>query len=484
MRIVQPIPILILILLGAATLIVPVTPNTVPPYPDMANVISAKNYLDVWYDMNMPPAEYHVREAYSAVSGLASDYSDSITSTGDVSFSSLTSSVQDKMIGMFMSITNQSYALAKNMAKTHTLHSATESGISHHTQRLYNYNELWDKHGTVYKDAVYDDIRSEIQNTGQFVIDADSYVEAYCAYEFCVDEYNQQVEAWNNYAPSQPTNKITATSHSKAEFEKVSCFGDCNYQYDTFDMARDGHKGVCGRTLNDVPKSVCNLPVYECAFIWKCRNGRLHFAGLSPSNGSYYASAGDSHTADFSASSAFSSVYWYVKSPSQTGLGTNVETDTGGSTSTTSSMTYTFGSYDSGDYVITAYVYPYESSASVYQESYTVTVSGSSSDPPPSDPIDNTPDCSYCTDGCSSCDSDDDGDDDDDSSSGTTCSHCNEPYDPDGEYVSLHTEALTCRGCGVTFYACENSGSPATCDTWTYDENGESDYLYYHQSTD
>ena len=265
MRIVQPVTILLLILLGAATLIIPVTPNTAPPRPDMANVTTAQNYLDAWYDNNMPTAEYHVREAYSAVSGLASDYRDSIVSTGDVAFSSLTSAVQEKMVGMFMSIGNQSYALAKNMAKTHTLQSATESGISHHTQRLYNYNELWDKHGTVYTEAVYAAIRTEIQNTGQFVIDADSYIEAYCAYEFCVGEYNQQVENWNNYAPSQKVNKITATSRSKAEFDKVSCFGDCNYQYDTFDMARTAHLGVCGRTLNDVPQSTCNLPVYTNA---------------------------------------------------------------------------------------------------------------------------------------------------------------------------------------------------------------------------
>ena len=114
------VTLLLLIVFGATTLIVPVTPNTAPPYPDMANVTSAWNYLVVWYDTNMPNAEYHVNESYSAVSGLASDYRDSITSTGDVAFSSLTNAVQDKMIGMFMSIGNQSYALAKNMAKTHT----------------------------------------------------------------------------------------------------------------------------------------------------------------------------------------------------------------------------------------------------------------------------------------------------------------------------------------------------------------------------
>ncbi len=67
MKIVRSVTILFLILLGIAILIIPVTPNTAPPYPDMANVTSASNYLVVWYDDNMPNAEYHVNEAYSAV---------------------------------------------------------------------------------------------------------------------------------------------------------------------------------------------------------------------------------------------------------------------------------------------------------------------------------------------------------------------------------------------------------------------------------
>ena len=222
-------------------------------------------------------------------------------------------------------------------------------------------------------------------------------MEAYYAYEFCVDDYNQSVKAWNAYAPSHQKDTITANSHSKAEFDKVSCFGDCSYQYDTFDMARTAHLGKCGRTLNDVLKSVCDLPVYECAFIWKCRNGTLHFVGLSPANDSYYASAGDSHTANFTAAEAYSSVYWYVKSPSQTGLGTNVETDTGGSSSYSASLLYTFPSDASGDYVITAYVYKY-SDSSTYETSYSVSVSSSSSSPP----SDETPSCPDCTSHCSS----------------------------------------------------------------------------------
>ncbi len=95
---------------------------------------------------------------------------------------------------------------------------------------------------------------------------------------------------------------------------------------------------------------------------------------LVSSDGVYTAEAGTGHEANFTTNQAYSSVYWYVKSPSQTGLGTNVETDTGdSSTTTTAQLSYSFPSGTSGDYVITAYVYP-PASGSVYQTSYTVSV--------------------------------------------------------------------------------------------------------------
>ena len=84
-------------------------------------------------------------------------------------------------------------------------------------------------------------------------------------------------------------------------------------------------------------------------------------------------------------------MYWYVRAPNESGLGTNVETDTGNSTTTTASLTYTFPSSASDDYVITAYVYPQE--GDVYQLSYTVSVSsGNSPDPDPNPDPDPDPD--------------------------------------------------------------------------------------------
>ena len=49
---------------------------------------------------------------------------------------------------------------------------------------------------------------------------------------------------------------------------------------------------------------------------------------LISSNGSYTAVAGNRHTANFSTGSVYSSVYWYVKTPSDTSsLGTTIEMD-------------------------------------------------------------------------------------------------------------------------------------------------------------
>lgn len=94
---------------------------------------------------------------------------------------------------------------------------------------------------------------------------------------------------------------------------------------------------------------------------------------VTPSNGSYSATAGDSHTASYTISSPYSSVYWYVKTPSDTSsLGTNVEIDQGNGSLTTASMTYTFPSGTSGSYKITSYVYV---GSTTYEDSYTVSVS-------------------------------------------------------------------------------------------------------------
>ena len=114
-------------------------------------------------------------------------------------------------------------------------------------------------------------------------------------------------------------------------------------------------------------------------------------ASLSPSEpGVYTAFAGGSHTANVSVPSGWTSIYWYLKSPSESGLGTSqssVSNSTGNST--TASYTYSFPSGVSGDYVLTAYTTL--SDNTVVQPSYTVTVSLPTSSTPPTTPTPTPP---------------------------------------------------------------------------------------------
>lgn len=104
---------------------------------------------------------------------------------------------------------------------------------------------------------------------------------------------------------------------------------------------------------------------------------------LSPSGGAYSASAGATHAASLNVPSAYNSVYWYVKSPSESGLGTSVSSVSGDGSSTRASFSWSVPSDASGEYVITAYTYLAD--GSVVQPSYTVSV-GSSTPSTPSTP--------------------------------------------------------------------------------------------------
>ncbi len=96
----------------------------------------------------------------------------------------------------------------------------------------------------------------------------------------------------------------------------------------------------------------------------------------------YTATAGSLHTANLSAPAGWRAVYFYLKSPSQSGLGTSQSYSTDGTgTSTTASYTYYFPPGVSADYVVTAYTTL--SNNTIVQPSYTVTVSTSTSTPTP-----------------------------------------------------------------------------------------------------
>ena len=96
---------------------------------------------------------------------------------------------------------------------------------------------------------------------------------------------------------------------------------------------------------------------------------------LVSSDGVYTAEAGTGHEANFTAQQAYRLIYWYVKGPGDFSYyGPKVKTDYGdGSTTTTAQLGYSFPSGVSGEYQFLAYVY--SGDYSVYETSYTVSVS-------------------------------------------------------------------------------------------------------------
>ncbi len=151
---------------------------------------------------------------------------------------------------------------------------------------------------------------------------------------------------------------------------------------------REKHrKRTCNRPIYNNPDGSglydtrCNAIFRECTGT-KCayENDQPHTdnwspktAGLSPSDSSYTAKPGDTVEANLVADGPYSQVYWYVRGPGETGYGTEVEIDTGDGSTAEASLSYTLPSDAAGEYTITAYIY--RSDQSVYEESYTVTVS-------------------------------------------------------------------------------------------------------------
>ena len=116
-----------------------------------------------------------------------------------------------------------------------------------------------------------------------------------------------------------------------------------------------------------------------------CNNAENHVKKGSSSSsksaslsGSGSASAGSLYRVSLTTASAYSSVFWYVRSPGGSGKGSFVTEQFGSSGSTSASLLHQFASSASaGDYVITAKVYNY-ADMSVYEVSHTVRVGSSS----------------------------------------------------------------------------------------------------------
>jgi len=103
----------------------------------------------------------------------------------------------------------------------------------------------------------------------------------------------------------------------------------------------------------------------------ECINHTHASGSLSPyMNSPTNISSGQSHSAHLSATEPFQSVYWYVRAPGESGLGTHISTDTGDGAKTDSYFSYTPST--SGTYTITAYTY---FTNTISEPSYDITVS-------------------------------------------------------------------------------------------------------------
>ncbi len=201
MRYLQSFITVLAIFVVASTFFVPVdSSSNSPPEPDDAIIDSFKEWMDEWRRLNIDPAARKVHDAYTALSGLVGDYQSAINGVGGVAFSAVSGAVQDKWVGLVVSVYNTTKDLATGIAKTQTLQSAVEEGSSHHSLYLYYYHQLWNKHGTVIQGTVAEQVQTEISQNGGMLISANSLMEAFYKYEFLVRDYNAKVNAWNAYA--------------------------------------------------------------------------------------------------------------------------------------------------------------------------------------------------------------------------------------------------------------------------------------------
>ena len=250
MKYLQTCLTLLTIFVIASMFLGPVDSSNPPPEPDDAHVDSFKEWMDQWRIDNMNPAAEDVEDAYDNFSGLVGDYRDAINGVGGVAFDAVSGAAQTTWLGLVTSLYNVSKEGARAIANTQTLQSAVELAASHHSTYLYNYNELYDRHGTIDAGTVATQVLQEISQHGGILVSASTMMEAYWKYYYIVEDYNAKVGKWNEYAPSQAKNKRFTTVPSKAEFDKFLCFGGCNYEHDILDYARDNHQIDCGTAEN------------------------------------------------------------------------------------------------------------------------------------------------------------------------------------------------------------------------------------------
>ena len=174
------------------------------------------------------------------------------------------------------------------------------------------------------------------------------------------------------YANAHPDGTEFTEDENRAEFaEVVRTLAQANYPYPAEHKAEYNLVASADRGNNFAadPKRKSKQPSED-----EGDDNSDADATLAPSDELYTSTSGSSHTANFAASSPYTSVKWYVKSPSDTSdRGELVETDPGDGSATTASLDYTFAAdAAAGTYVITASV---TTSSGTYEVSYTITLS-------------------------------------------------------------------------------------------------------------
>ena len=136
MRYLQFFVVLLSFLLVAVTFVIPVSSDDPPPYPDAGNVNSFLEWMNRWEKDNMDPAAKKAEDSYDALEGLVGDYKSAINGVRAVAFSAVSGIVQDKWVGLVMSVYGTSKDAARAIAKTQTLQEAVEEGASDHSLYL------------------------------------------------------------------------------------------------------------------------------------------------------------------------------------------------------------------------------------------------------------------------------------------------------------------------------------------------------------
>ena len=180
MRYIRAFTLLLAVLLIASTLIVPIESSEKPPEPNWVMVQHALDWMEKWEDVNVVPAKQDVDNAYDDLSDLVSAYKDAISSVGDVAYSSVSGAIQESWVGLLMSLYDKTKSAATSMAKTHSLQTAVEAGISYHCTELYYFDDLWNSHLRVQEDLVWADMRTQMSDSStQLTLSANTMMEAY-----------------------------------------------------------------------------------------------------------------------------------------------------------------------------------------------------------------------------------------------------------------------------------------------------------------